>query len=79
MDFELEAGDAGMAPAGFEHGSDGPDSEDFRIVVFNGTLPEDSHPPGHYHVEREGYIPELQLVRRPTDRYPDGRSNEHRG
>jgi len=71
-DFELEAGDVWMVPAGFEHGSDGPNSEDFRIAVFNGTLPEGSHPPGHYYVEHEGYIPQLQLVRRPTSRYAGG-------
>ncbi len=75
QDFELEAGDVWMVPAGFEHGSDGPNSEDFRIAVFNGTLPEGCHRPGHYYVEHEGYIPELHLVRRPRGRYSQGSSD----
>ena len=42
-DFVLHAGDVWMIPAGYEHGSDGPNSEDFRIAVFNGTEPPGSH------------------------------------
>lgn len=67
--FNLEAGDVWMIPAGFEHGSEGPNSDDFTISVFNGTQPAGSHDPGHYYVEQEEYIPSLQLVRTPTDRY----------
>ncbi len=68
-EFTLEAGDVWMVPAGFEHGSDGPNSEDFRIAVLNGTLPEGCHPPGHHYMEQEGYIPRLRLERVPTGRY----------
>ncbi len=73
-DFELAAGDVWMVPAGYEHGSDGlpgtgRNSEDFTIQVCYGTVPSGSHVPGHYYVEREGYVPSLQLVRTPTDRY----------
>lgn len=68
-DFELEAGDVWMIPAGYEHGSEGPNSEDFTISGFNGTQSPGSHPPKHYYVEEEGYIPSLQLVKHPTRRY----------
>jgi hypothetical protein len=36
-EFVLEAGDVWMVPAGYEHGSVGPNSDDFAIAVFNGT------------------------------------------
>jgi uncharacterized protein YjlB len=68
-DFALEAGDIWMIPAGYEHGSDGPNSDDFTLNVFNGTLVPGSQPPGHYYMEQEGYIPTLQLARTPTERY----------
>ena len=68
-DFILEAGDAWMIPAGYEHGSDGPNSDDFTVSVFMGTHAPGSHEPGHYYVEKEGYVPSLQLVKTPTDRY----------
>ena len=68
-EFVLEAGDVWMIPAGFEHGSLGPNSEDFKISVFNGTLPAGCHDPGHYYVEEEGYLPSLRLVKVPCDRY----------
>lgn len=67
--FELAAGDVWMIPAGYEHGSQGPNSEDFEINVFNGTMPLGCHAMGHYYVEKEKYIPRLDLVRTPTDRY----------
>lgn len=72
--FALEAGDAWMIPAGYEHGSEGfkdtgKNSEEFTICVFNGTQPEGSHKPGHYYIEKEGYIPSLELKKSPTDRY----------
>ncbi|MCC5875618.1 MAG: cupin domain-containing protein [Candidatus Sumerlaeia bacterium] len=70
VDFELEGGDVWMIPAGYEHGSDGPNSDDFEITVFLGTMPTGSHAPGHYYVERERYIPILKLARIPTERYP---------
>ena len=58
-----------MMPAGYEHGSDGPNSADFTVSVVYGTRPPGSHEPGHHYMEEEGYIPSLQLVRTPTDRY----------
>lgn len=73
-DFALEAGDVWMIPAGYEHGSEGfkdtgKNSEDFTICVFNGTQPEGSHKPGHYYIEKEGYIPSLELKKSQTNRY----------
>lgn len=68
-DFILEAGDVWMIPAGFEHGSDGRNSEDFTINVVDGTKPPGCHEHAHYYIEKEGYIPSLQLVKTPTDRY----------
>lgn len=73
-EFELEAGDVWMIPVGYEHGSDGfedtgKNSNDFMIAIFSATQPEGSHKPGHYHVEKEGYIPSLELKKTPTDRY----------
>lgn len=70
-EFDLEEGDVWMIPAGFEHGSEGPNSEDFTISTFIGTQAPGSHPPKHYYVEEEGYIPALQLVKHPTWRYKD--------
>lgn len=67
--FQLEAGDAWMIPAGYEHGLEGPAGEGFTISVFNGTTPPTCHKPGHYYLEKENYIPSLQIVRTPTDRY----------
>lgn len=82
QDFELEAGDVWMIPAGFEHGSEGfPDtkanSDDFRIEVFNGTLAPGHHVVGHHYVEQAKYIPHLTLTKVPTNRYEqvEARSN----
>jgi 2-desacetyl-2-hydroxyethyl bacteriochlorophyllide A dehydrogenase len=69
QEFVLEAGDVWMVPAGYEHGSVGPNSEDFTIAVFNGTEPPGAHKPGHYYVEKEGYIPSFELKKAPTERY----------
>ena len=68
-EFELEAGDVWMIPAGYEHGSVDCNSDDFDIATFNGTYAPGAHKPKHYYVEEEGYIPTLQLVKVPTDRY----------
>ena len=68
-EFTLEAGDVWMVPAGYEHGSEGPNSPDFKIAVFDGTRPPGSHPSGHYYIEKEGYIPSLELKKTPSDRY----------
>ena len=68
-EFDLEEGDVWMIPAGYEHGSEGPNSEDFTISVFIGTQAPGSHPPKHYYLEEEGYIPSFQLIKHPTERY----------
>jgi oxalate decarboxylase/phosphoglucose isomerase-like protein (cupin superfamily) len=68
-EFALEAGDAWLIPVGYEHGSDGPNSEDFTIAVFDGFMPPGCHKPGHYYVEKERYIPTFKLVKNPTERY----------
>jgi hypothetical protein len=67
-DVQLRAGDVLMIPAGYEHGSLGPNT--FVMTAVNGTLAHGAHQPGHYYVERERYIPTLRLERRPSDRYP---------
>lgn len=69
IDFVLEEGDVWMIPAGYEHGSDGKNSEDFKICVFNGTIPAGAQQCGHYYVEQEAYIPSFELVKTPTNRY----------
>jgi len=56
--FELSAGDIWMVEAGVEHGCD-PIGGSVLIFPFFGTIPEGSHKPGHYYVEKEGYLPTL--------------------
>jgi mannose-6-phosphate isomerase-like protein (cupin superfamily) len=73
-DFELDAGDVWLVPAGYEHGSDGfpetgRNSDDFTLTVFLGTEAPGSHPVGHYYMEEERYVPSFQLVKTPIDRY----------
>jgi len=73
-EFLLEEGDVWLTPAGYEHGSDGfketgKNSEDFTIAVLNGTMAAGAHPPGHYYVEKEKYIPTLEVRKTPTNRY----------
>ena len=68
-EFELEAGDVWMIPAGYEHGSVDCNSDDFNIAVFNGTYAPGAHKPKHYYIEEEGYISTLQLAKIPTSRY----------
>ncbi len=58
-----------MIPVGWEHGSDGPNSPDFKIAVFHGSLVPGAAPPGHQFMEQEGCIPHLRIERIPTDRY----------
>lgn len=67
-DVEIEAGDVVLMPAGFEHGSFGP-NEGLKLTVLFGTQPPGAHPPGHYYVEQEHYLPRLVLVKDPTRRY----------
>ncbi len=67
-EFDLEAGDIWMVEAGVEHGCT-PDEGGVGIFPFPGTLPVGSHAPGHYYMEREGYLPTLHVTKAPTDRY----------
>ncbi|MFC1582273.1 hypothetical protein ACFL4W_01920 [Planctomycetota bacterium] len=67
-EFELMAGDVWMVEAGVEHGCN-PAPEGVHIFPFPGTLPPGCHEMGHYYMEKEGYMPTLQLVKTPLDRY----------
>ena len=67
-EFILEQGDVWMVEAGVEHGCEPIDM--VEIFPFPGTIPEGSHPPGHYYMEREGYMPTLKVVKEPIDKYP---------
>jgi len=67
-EFPLEAGDIWMVETGVEHGCN-PAEEGVWIFPFPGTIPEGSHEPGHYYVDREHYLPSLKVVKTPTDRY----------
>lgn len=67
-EFELTAGDVWMIEAGVEHGCKIL-SDEAVIFPFPGTLPEGCHPPAHYDMEKEGYMPTLKLVKEPLDRY----------
>ena len=73
-DFILEAGDVWMTPAGYEHGSEGfketgKNSDDYVIAVVDGSMPIGGQKPGHYYIEKEKYIPNLEVKRTPTTRY----------
>src|SRR5262245_46981615 len=63
-EFDLQAGDIWMIEAGVEHGCD-PLGDGVLIFPFPGTLPEGSHSPGHYSMEKEGYLPTLRVVKTP--------------
>ena len=66
-DFEIEEGDVWMVEAGVEHGCD-PVTDEVLIFPFMGTIPEGSHPPGHYYFETERYMPTLVLRKDPLPR-----------
>jgi mannose-6-phosphate isomerase-like protein (cupin superfamily) len=66
-EFMLEEGDVWMVEAGIEHGCD-PIGE-VEIFPIPGTIPEGSHPPGHYYMEKERYLPTLKVTKEPLDRY----------
>jgi hypothetical protein len=68
-EFLLAEGDIWMIEAGVEHGCE-PLEEGCKIFPFPGTIPEGSHKPGHYYMEKEGYLPTLHLEKTPIDRYP---------
>jgi len=67
----LNAGDIWMIEAGIEHGCDPIDPE-VLIFPFAGTIPEGSHAPGHYYMEKENYMPTLKVVKTPIERYTKG-------
>ena len=64
-DFELEEGDIWMIEAGIEHGCN-PITDEVFIFPFLGTIPEGSHKPGHYYIEKEQYIPTLVVRKDPV-------------
>ncbi|MBU7004981.1 MAG: hypothetical protein HXS50_05400, partial [Theionarchaea archaeon] len=68
-EFMLEDGDIWMVEAGVEHGCDPLD----EILIFPvaGTIPDGSHPPGHYYMRKERYLPTLKVVKEPCNRYPE--------
>ncbi|MHB1458690.1 MAG: cupin domain-containing protein [Armatimonadota bacterium] len=68
-EFVLESGDIWMVEAGIEHGCDPIGTEGVDIFPFNGTIPEGSHKPGHYYMEKERYIPTMRVIKTPIDRY----------
>ena len=70
-EFILEKGDIWMVEAGVEHGCDPID--EVLIFPFSGTIPEGSHKPGHYYMEKEGYMPTLVVRKDPSDRYKGAR------
>jgi hypothetical protein len=67
-EFDLEEGDIWMVEAGIEHGCDPVDNEGVDIFPFPGTIPEGSHEPGHYYMEREGYMPTMVVRKDPIER-----------
>jgi hypothetical protein len=69
-EFLLEEGDIWMVEAGVEHGCD-PLDEGCLIFPFAGTIPEGSHKPGHYYMEKEGYMPTLHVEKIAISRYPE--------
>ncbi len=68
-EFVLEQGDIWMVEAGVEHGCV-PIGE---VLIFpvTGTIPEGSHKPGHYYMEKERYMPTLRVEKKPLNRYPE--------
>ncbi len=63
-EFPVQAGDIWMVEAGVEHGVV-PTTDELLIFPFPGTLPVGCHPPGHYYLDQEGYMPTLYLVKEP--------------
>ncbi len=68
-EFVLQAGDIWMIEAGVEHGLDAVDDAGVDLFAFAGTIPEGAHRPGHYHMEDENYMPTLQVIKKPINRY----------
>ena len=65
--FDIKAGDIWMVEAGIQHGCDPDPETGVHIFPFFGSIPEGSHEPGHYYMEREGYMPTLTLQKTPLD------------
>lgn len=74
-EFELTAGDVWMVEAGVEHGCQ-PGPAGVSIFPFPGTIPEGSHTPGHYYMEKENYLPTLRVARSPLTRYNTASGHE---
>jgi len=70
--FDLEEGDIWMVEAGIEHGCDPIEAGGVHIFPFPGTIPEGSHEPGHYYMEKERYMPTMVVKKGPVDRYGEG-------
>ena len=68
-EFDIAAGDIWMVEAGIEHGCDPDPETGVDIFPFSGTIPEGSHTPGHYYMEKEGYMPTLVVNKTPIARY----------
>ncbi|MHC4716969.1 MAG: hypothetical protein ACYS5V_08370 [Planctomycetota bacterium] len=68
--FELAAGDIWMVEAGVEHGCD-PAEEGVDIFPLMGTIPEGDVGSGHLYMEDHNYMPTLQVVKTPIDRYKE--------
>lgn len=68
-EFLLEAGDVWMVEAGVQHGAE-PITDELLISHFMGTIPEGSHRPGHYTMEKEQYMPTLHVVKTPLNERP---------
>ena len=68
-EFDIVAGDIWMVEAGVEHGCDPDPQTGVRIFLFPGTIPEGSHRPGHYDMEKEGYMPTLVVSKTPLERH----------
>ena len=73
QEFMIEKGDIWMVEAGIEHGCE-PGEEGCIIFPFAGTIPQNSHKPGHYYMEKENYMPTLCVEKKPLDRYTKGNS-----
>ena len=67
-EFPIEKGDIWMVEAGIEHGCT-PGEDGVVIFPFSGTIPEGSHSPGHYYMEKEKYMPTLKVEKKPLNRY----------
>lgn len=67
-EFVLEQGDIWMVEAGVDHGCD-PLDDEVLIFPFAGTLPEGSHTPGHYYLDKEGYMPTLVVRKTPLEEW----------